>query len=255
MALPDIYADDRLVRLYDHLNPWGPDDDFYLSLAGRGPRRVLDLGCGTGRLTVALAAAGHEVIGVDPAEPMLREARARDGGAKVRWLKGDARRLRLGKRFDLVVMTGHVFQVFLTDEDQAAALATVAHHLDATGRFAFETRNPGARAWERWTPEASRRAVDAGADGRVEVTDAAAMDAGTGVVDLITRFRFLEGGLETAAESHLRFTGRDDLDRRLADAGLAAEHWCGDWDGTAWSKTAPEIIVVGHRADPDEAKT
>jgi 2-polyprenyl-3-methyl-5-hydroxy-6-metoxy-1,4-benzoquinol methylase len=64
------FTDPCLVAVYDVECLWGPDDDFFLAEVGVEPAaRVLDFGCGTGRLALALAAAGHTVTGVDPAPP------------------------------------------------------------------------------------------------------------------------------------------------------------------------------------------
>ncbi|MCB1717865.1 MAG: class I SAM-dependent methyltransferase, partial [Candidatus Competibacteraceae bacterium] len=73
------YEDPRLAAIYDALNPWAADTDFYLSLAPAQPARILDLGCGTGLLACAYANAGHAVVAVDPAAPMLALAREKPG--------------------------------------------------------------------------------------------------------------------------------------------------------------------------------
>src|SRR6202035_844068 len=90
-GVPDaIFADPRLARVYDAFD--GPRDDLaaYVAIAGElGADRVLDVGCGTGCLAIALAATGRAVTGVDPAAASLGVARSKDGGAAVTWIRGD----------------------------------------------------------------------------------------------------------------------------------------------------------------------
>src|SRR5262245_61919406 len=100
------YTDPRLASCYDALNPPEAHYPFYLALAGTEPKTVLDIGCGTGRLAVALADAGHYVTGADPSPGMMRVARARAGAERVRWVDSDAASLGLETRFDLIIMTG-----------------------------------------------------------------------------------------------------------------------------------------------------
>lgn len=241
----DCYHDRRLVELYDLLNGWAADDDFYLSLMGPAAARVLDLGCGTGRLAIAMAAAGHDVTGVDPSEPMLAVARAQPAGSAVTWSTGDARTLRLGRRFDRIVSSGHAFQVFLSDADQLAFLGTIATHLAASGIFAFETRNPTAREWSSWASEASRQVVKHPAHGEVEVSYDVAEPGPDGVLAYTTIYRFRDQGSELRCVSRLRFTSRDDLLARVDQAGLKLLHLHGDWDHSPWRERSREIIVVG----------
>ena len=88
---------------------------------------------------------------------MLDIARDRNRDEAVRWLEGDARDLRLDEDFDLILLTAHAFQVFLTEAERAAVLATIAVHLAPGGRCFFDSRNPGFASWRHWTPEASER--------------------------------------------------------------------------------------------------
>jgi 2-polyprenyl-3-methyl-5-hydroxy-6-metoxy-1,4-benzoquinol methylase len=134
------YTDPRLSAIYDALNPPGPDAAFYTDLAGETPKSILDMGCGTGWLACALAERGHHVTGTDPASAMLEIARRRSGGDNVRWINVAAADLSSETQFDLIIMTGHVFQVFLTDQEVSAALGALRRHLAPGGRLAFETR-------------------------------------------------------------------------------------------------------------------
>ncbi len=77
-GLPE-YAD---AEEYDTDNTWGPDDDFYLELARDIGGPILDVGCGTGRLTIAMAEAGLDVTGLDVTPEMLERAREQVGASE-----------------------------------------------------------------------------------------------------------------------------------------------------------------------------
>lgn len=240
-----LFEDPDLVRFYDAENGWGDDTRYCLALAQKA-KSVLDLGCGTGLLAAALG-SGREVWGVDPAGAMLEVARARPGGAAVTWVEADGRSLRLGRRFDLVVMTGHAFQCLLTDADQRALCDTIAAHLAPAGRFIFDSRNPVREEWREWVPELTQRQFDHPELGRVTAWNDVSMDEATQIVTYQTCYRDQSGNNQNAT-SRIRFASRNDIAQRIAEAGLEVEQWMGDWSGGAWTETSPEIIPLGKLA-------
>ncbi|KAK44714.1 methyltransferase type 11 [Caballeronia jiangsuensis] len=242
-----LYDDPRLVALYDVLNPFASDTAFYLALA-ESAEHVVDLGCGTGLLACELAKRGHRVTGIDPSAQMLRVARARPEGDKVTWIEGDASALPFVGMADLLVMTGHVAQIFLDDAAFLATLRAARHAIRPGGAIAFESRNPAARAWENWTRERSSRCVEA-PDGRtVEVWQelhAQPDPSTTGHAAFTTYYRFTSAPEETlSAASELRFRTLDALAGLLTDAGFARIDWYGDWDRAPVTETSRELIAV-----------
>ncbi len=236
------YTDPRLAAVYDALNPPTAEDSFHLGLAGAAPCAVLDMGCGTGRLACDYAARGHRVTGADPAPAMIGIARSRPGGGGVTWVLCDAADLALADRFDLIVMTGHVFQVFLDDEDVRVALANLRRHLAPGGRVAFATRNPAVEEWKSWTPDQTRERVEVPGRGSVDVHYDIRAAAGP-LVTYETHFRFGPKDVATTA-STLRFMSRDEVAGFLAEAGLNHVTWQGDWAGSPLGTASPEIIAI-----------
>ncbi|WP_028474257.1 class I SAM-dependent methyltransferase [Nocardioides alkalitolerans] len=230
--------DRRLVDLYDEDNPDGPDHDFYRALADElDAHAVVDLGCGTGMLTVSLARGGRTVVGVDPSSTMLDLARSRPGSGAVDWRHGDSRAIPAG-RFDYAVMTGNVAQ-HVPEADWARTLADLAAALRSGGVLAFESRNPAARAWETWTTAPTTRPTVHGP--LVEWSEAE--QVAPGVVRLVARNAFPDG--ETVTEELLlHFRGRDEIERDLTAAGFEVEAVYGDWARGPLTETSAVMVVV-----------
>jgi SAM-dependent methyltransferase len=240
-----LYHDAAFAGLYDAQNSddarGGRPDFASVRARAGGARSVLDLGCGTGELAVSLA-PGREVVGVDPAEAMLAQARARPGGNAVEWVLADARSLDLGRRFDLIALTGHAFQCFLTDEDIGALLATARRHLAPDGSLVFDSRNPATRYWEGWTPELTGRSFET-PDGMGRRETTATHDPRTSIVTYTQRYR-LPGGAERETQARLRSATRGEIEALAKAQGLRIVEVLGDWTGAAWREDSPEIVVV-----------
>ncbi len=112
-----------------------------LALAQNGP--ILDVGCGTGIVTVPLAETGLETVGVDLTQAMLERAREKARGRdNLSFHLANALDFRLDTRFSLALMTGNAFQQFLSEDEIQTLLANIYAHLREGGLLIFDTRLP-----------------------------------------------------------------------------------------------------------------
>ena len=239
------FRDPRLVAVYDAEYGWSRIDEFFLGVANETPNvRVVDLGCGTGRLTLALAAAGHQVTGLDPASASLAAARAKAGAATVSWVEGTSASLHDGV-FDLALMTRHVAQFFVDDDVWAATLHDLHRALVPGGRLVFDSRDPRARAWERWNLEDSRSMVVLADRTEVEVvTEVNAVD--DNVVSFATHYRF-DDGTSLTSTADLRFRTIDELRVSLLEAGFSIETVYGGWERQPVGAPDGELLMIAAR--------
>jgi SAM-dependent methyltransferase len=237
------FSDPRLVELYDLLNPPGPDTEFFLSLPRHEDRAVLDVGCGTGLLAVDYARRGLDTAGVDPAAAMLQLARNRPGGDRVLWIEASASTFAAARQFDLATMTSHVFQFFLTADEVAAALRNIRRHLIGGGRLAFDTRNPHAAAWSKWTRPATERTVVHPRLGPV-TTGVQVTDHADDLIYFEIHYRFHSDGARAVSHNTLRFTPAGEVISQLEAAGYSIIDLYGDWDRSPLDPASPEIIIV-----------
>lgn len=248
--MPDrAFADPRLASLYDTVCAGRPDFPFYLPLL-MSASSVLDIGCGTGALLHSARETGHtgRLCGLDPAATMLAVARRR---SDIEWVLGDLSAATWSHEFDLIVMTGHAFQVLLTDDELRSALTAIRSALTPAGRFVFETRNPLARAWERWTPANAVEVPDpSGALIRMEHN--ADPPRGDLVSFTVTYTAPSLPGPQTS-RSTLRFLDPAALSGFLTAAGLVIHKQFGDWDSSPLTETSPEIITFAGLSRVDQA--
>jgi SAM-dependent methyltransferase len=236
--MPDLHYDEPvLAELYDITCGWSEDRDFYLGLAGPAPVSVLDLGCGTGLLCSAYAAKGHHVTGVDPSPAMLEQARRQPHAGSIQWVLSKAEDFRTDKRFELIIMTGHAFQVLEDDADIAAGLATMRRHLKPQGRAVFESRNRQIDWAARWEGEQ----VSFTHNG-VPVRQRAHVLGWTG--DRLTfEQRYTFADRELVSTSRLRFASLTEIAALIAAAGLVLEHVLGDWQGHPFEPAVSDEMI------------
>lgn len=235
-SAPDIY-DLQYATYRDDL-------PFYLRLADEYGGPVLELGCGTGRVTEALARAGHAVVAVDASAAMLERAAERLAGYdRVSLVHADMRELSLGRAFPLVVAPFNTLMHLYTLTDQDQALAAVRDHLEPAGTFAFDVYQPHLGQLGVLRREAAlASALGRGADlFLVQEHDAERQ--------LVESRYYLDAladdGRLTRRTATLtqRYFGRFELERALRHAGFADVRLYGGFDLGRW--LADSLGIVG----------
>ena len=138
---PETYGH-RIADDYDDL--WGAVDPDMIPLLSDMDRagRVLELGVGTGRVALPLAATGLEVYGMDVSEAMVARLRAKPGGSDLPVVIGDFADVAVDGTFSLIFASFNTLFLMLTQEDQVRCIRNVAQHLTEDGVFVIEAFVP-----------------------------------------------------------------------------------------------------------------
>jgi len=245
--------------LYDAIPAYQERDDvgFYLAEAARaGPgSRVLEIGCGTGRVLLPMARAGHVVTGLDASPAMLArfrsrlEAEAAGIRKRVTLVEGDTREFSLADRWPLITAPFRILQHLLTPADQLRCLATVARHLEPGGRFVFDVFNPNfAALLQDRSTEVEETPEVALPDGRflrraVRITSVRWIEQASDV-ELIYCVRDGSGTHRIVQAFTMRWYGAAELEHLLARAGFIIEAQFGGVDRRPLTDTSPEIVTI-----------
>ena len=130
---------DLLAETYDWIHTFKGDIQFWIHHAKQGGGRVLELGCGTGRITWEVAGAGFPVVALDISPGMLKLADAKRAlypdAASVIFKCEDMRKFKLGIKFPVIIMPGRSFEHILTTDDQIETLKNCVDHLNDQGKI------------------------------------------------------------------------------------------------------------------------
>lgn len=244
--MSDQFTNPKLVAAYDALNPLGEDRDFWRKEIDRlAPKTIIDLGCGTGLLTCELAGKGYEMIGVEPAGPMLEVARKKQYADKVQWIEGGYEKFESLKA-DLVLMTSHVAQFFYEDSEWNKMLVASYKALNPGGHILFDSRQYLKKSFETWPTETNRRRKEDPTHGPIEWwCKLLKVDDKYAYYEL--HYLFLNTGEEVVSTDKLVFRSEAELRGSLESAGFSVEKIYGDWDGSPLTQASPEMLVLGKK--------
>jgi SAM-dependent methyltransferase len=237
-SAPELY-DDQYLGYRD-------DIPHYLRLAQDFGEPILELGAGTGRLSVALGRAGFRVEGIERSPDMLERGEARVAeeavSDRVRLRQGDMRRLRLDETFPLVVAAFNTLMHLYTLTDQDEALSTVAAHLAPGGTFAFDLFQPrlGPQGLLRREAEWDHVGGEHSELFLVQEHD----PAGQTIVSHYYLDTTGSDGLlrRRSARLRQRYYTRFEIERALRQAGFSRISLYGDFDRRPLAADAPRIV-------------
>ncbi len=243
---------------YDDWAPWydvaeadrTPIVDFYGKLVGPATRSLLELGCGTGTIGVALAQRmpdGARFAGVDESAGMLAVAARR--ASAHQWVQGDLRHPPVEGPFDLVLCCFNTLQLLPTDDDLLLALQSARALLADDGRYAFDVYLPNAAYLQVPQRDRLARAVRDADGRRLELREDTTYDDHTRLLSIDWRLVAPDDGPEPIARMSyaLRQYPADVLLDAVAAAGLDVVEAYGDLDRSALTPASRRQVLVCRR--------
>jgi SAM-dependent methyltransferase len=244
----------QFAGFYDRIFPPGPGAEQTAAwLAAHHPGGgALELGVGTGRIALPLAARTGPVTGVDLSPEMLARLRAEVArhGLPVTPVQADIRGYDDGRRYGLVYCVCGTLSMLLDPADQQAVLDACARALAPGGAVVIETHNPAAvEALHGGGREAAFVVPYPGRGARLRTRSV--LDVGARRWEL--SHTWCEGARAREAAETSRLTWPGDIDRYAERAGLRPLARCGDWRGAPFAGSEPTVVCLyGERPRSEE---
>lgn len=230
------------------------DVAFWRTLASRVRGRVLELGCGTGRVTLPLARAGVRVVGIDRSAAMLAHARARQRRARrspprAALVRGDIRALPFGTTFPLVIAPYGILQSLVSDADLRSTLNAVARVLEPGGTFAMDLV-PDLPVWQEYKNRIRLRGFRHRSASHLTLVESVRQDRRRQLTIFEQDYIERQEGRRTERRFTLTFRTLSipQLRRRLERAGFTVTAALGDYDGRPWDPRADVWVIVAKKA-------
>jgi len=250
-----------VADMYDQKVTETNDVDFLLSIIGDTPKQILEVCCGSGRVLVPLAKAGHIVSGLDADEYMLRKIpKKAEGLDNIQWKEADAVRGDWGKDFDVVVLAGNILYNIVSDMDYAKSqelFIQKAASVLVPGGYVYIEYQPGGHRITQPGPSHNKDdkwviwegTDEDGHHGRM-ILLGDSYDASTGMSGFTRRFELTLKNGETIIQDifcQKHFAPLEQLHGWLGNAGFVIEQEYGDCHGNPVTDSSRGVVIYARK--------
>jgi ubiquinone/menaquinone biosynthesis C-methylase UbiE len=230
------------------------DVKFWQGMAQRTSGHILELGCGTGRVTIPVARTGAQVIGIDRSEEMLQHARRRQKRVRltgnVSWVRSDIRMLpfRTSARFDLVMAPYGILQSLVREADLKATLEAVSAVLKPGRVFGLDLV-PDLPVWKEYKNKVRFRGSRRGGDSRITLVESVRQDRARRLTIFDQEYIERRGGARRTRKFSLVFRTLSvpQMTSRLERAGFKVSAILGDYNGKPWDPRADVWLILAEK--------
>jgi len=235
------------ANIYDGLNNFLSDLEFYKKwMPQNKDAKILELCCGTGRLTIPLAKDGYNIRGVDYTPSMLEQAKLKASGAglDIKFIQADIRTLNLQEKFDLIFIPFNSIHHLYKNEDLFKAFQIVKNHLKDDGLFLLDCYNPNIHYIVEAEKGEQEIATYTTEDGREVVIKQTMRYENKTQINRIEWHYFINGKFNSIQNLDMRMFFPQELDSYLEWNGFHILHKYGGFEDEAFENKSDKQIIV-----------
>ena len=235
------------AHIYDGLNTFLSDLQFYKKwLPAKKEARILELCCGTGRLTIPIAQAGYNICGVDYTPSMLEQAKKKAFEAKLKidFIEADIKMLDLQEKFDLIFIPFNSIHHLYQNEDLFKTLECIKNHLQKRSLFLLDCFNPNIQYIVESEKEQTVIADYTTDDGRNVLIKQAMHYESTTQINRIKWHYFINGEFHSVQNMDMRLFFPQELDSYLERFGFHIVHKFGSFEEEVFNNNSEKQIFI-----------
>lgn len=235
------------ANIYDGMNTNIDDLQFYKKwMPENKDAKILELCCGTGRLTIPIAKDGYNISGVDFTASMLEEARkkATKAGLEINFIEADIRTLKLEEKYDIIFIPFNSIHHLYNNKDLFQAFNVVKNHLKDGGVFLLDCFNPNIKYIVEAEKEQKEIATYTTNDGReVQIKQNMRYESNT-QINRIEWHYFINGEFNSVQNLDMRMFFPQELDSYIERSGFKITHKYGGFNLEEFNENSEKQIFV-----------
>ena len=234
-------------KIYDGMNRDLGDQEFYMRWLPKNKHaRILELCCGTGRLTIPIAHEEYDITGVDITPSMLEQARksATEEGVEIKFIEGDVRSLDLPFKYDLIFIPFNSIHHMYTNDDLFKLFDVVQNHLEEDGIFIIDCFNPDIQLIVDGKNELKKVSEYTTEDGRAILVKQSMHYESHTQVNRIEWHYFINGVFDSIQKLDMRMYFPQEMDYYLKSNGFSIIHKFGDFEEGEFSNESLKQIFI-----------